>query len=91
MSNSLEIDGAGPAPAGIGHFSMAMKFDGKWHDTVSDAAKQFGVTPKTVQSWIDDGVIPKPPVKRQGRRLVQVFPAEYLKRARRMVEETTST
>jgi predicted site-specific integrase-resolvase len=55
----------------------------KTHYTIVNAAKEFGVAPKTVHDWIEKGVIPRPPVVQYGLRSIQVFPPEYMKTAKR--------
>jgi hypothetical protein len=61
-----------------------MRINGKDHPTITDAAPDLGggVTPKTVQMWIRKGIIPPPPIIEQGTRKIQVFPPEYMKRAK---------
>jgi hypothetical protein len=61
-----------------------MRINGKDLPTITDAAKDLGggVTPKTVQTWIRKKIIPTPPIIRQGTRAIQVFPPEYMKKAK---------
>lgn len=56
------------------------------YPTIKDAAAEFGVTTKTVQDWIANGIIPPPPKKSQGLRDVQIFPREYMSAALRDLE-----
>ena len=49
--------------------------------TLADAAKEFGVSPKTVCDWIAKGIIPVPPQITWGVRTMSHFPLEYIKEA----------
>jgi hypothetical protein len=60
---------------------------GETHSTIGDAAKKFGVVPKTVRDWIENGIIPRPPKVRRGLQNIQIFPPEYMKIAERKIEE----
>jgi predicted site-specific integrase-resolvase len=60
---------------------------GKSYDTIAEAAKQFGVAPKTVHDWIKRGVIPRPPTVYYGIRRVQTFSAQYMKAAKKRIQE----
>jgi len=53
--------------------------NGKTYPTIVDAAKEFGVAPKTVRDWIEKRRIPEPPTVQIGIRSLWVFPPEYLK------------
>jgi len=59
---------------------------GKEHHTIEDAAAEFGVSTKTVHSWIKKSIISKPPQMEYGVRLVSVFPEPYMREARKQVE-----
>jgi len=63
---------------------------GQTHHTIADAVKEFGVASKTVYDWIGKKIIPRPPVVRYGIRRVQVFPREYMKVAKRQIEDYQS-
>jgi hypothetical protein len=56
--------------------------NGQNYPTIADAAKEFGVSTKTVGKWIDDRVIPEPPTMEYGLRRIQYFPAEYIQKAK---------
>ena len=56
---------------------------GKEHPTVTDAAKQLGVSAKTINSYIKNGIIPPPPQIEQGIRMVNIYPNEYIDKAKR--------
>jgi hypothetical protein len=60
---------------------------GQTYYTIVDAAAKFGVSAKTVRSYIDKGVIPTPPTVKYGMRVIKHFPSEYIARARRMFEK----
>ena len=59
--------------------------------TIVDAAAKFGVSAKTVRSYIDKGVIPAPPTVKYGMRIIKHFPSEYIARAKRMLEKHMKT
>lgn len=59
----------------------------KTHYTIADAAKEFGVSPKTVHDWIGKKIIPRPHTVQFGIRRIQVFPREYMKIAKRRIQE----
>ena len=59
---------------------------GKQYKTISDAAKFFDVSPKTVWQWIRNGVIPQPERKNQGLRQIAVFDDDYLENAKKIIE-----
>ena len=56
------------------------------HPTCVDAAREFGVSTKTMHSWIKKGIIGKPPQIEYGVRLVFIFPESYMREARKQVE-----
>ncbi len=55
---------------------------GKVFNTIVDAAKEFRVSAKTVGSWIEKGIISKPPEVEYGVRFIQHFPADYIAKAK---------
>ena len=65
---------------------MSVQKDGKEHPTVMDAAKEFKVSSKTVENWINDGIIPEPPVLERGLGDIRIFPPSYMKRAKKALE-----
>ena len=64
---------------------------GRTYCTIVDAAAKFGVSAKTVRSYIDKGVIPPPPTVKYGMRLIKHFPSEYIARAKKMLERRMKT
>ena len=54
--------------------------------TVVDAAKAFGVSPKTVRSYIDKGIIPNPPEIQYGLRTLKHFPRDYMEEAKKLLD-----
>lgn len=56
--------------------------NGKNYPTISDAAEELGVTPKTVREYIEKGIIPKPPELDYGIRTLLYFPPEYMRKAK---------
>jgi transposase-like protein len=57
----------------------------KIHPTIADAAKEFGVSAKTVREWIRQHIIDSPPTFEYGLRTVMYFPPEYLRKAKEQV------
>jgi len=57
---------------------------GRKYNTIVDAAAEFGVSAKTVRSYIVKGVIPAPPTINFGVRIIRHFPPEYIARAKKM-------
>ena len=64
---------------------------GRKYYTIVDAAAKFGVSAKTIRSYIDKGVIPAPPTVKYGMRIIKHFPSEYIARAKRMLEKQMKT
>jgi hypothetical protein len=61
--------------------------NGKTHRTIVDAAKELRVAAKTVHAYIAKAIIPTPPKVDYGIRRVQVFPPEYMRIAKRRIQE----
>ena len=59
---------------------------GRIYNTIVDAAVKFGVSAKTVRSYIVKGVILAPPTVNFGVRIVRHFPPEYIARAKKMLD-----
>lgn len=59
---------------------------GRKYHTIVDAAAKFGVSAKTVRSYIVKGVIPAPPTVNYGVRIIRHFPPEYIARAKKMLD-----
>jgi hypothetical protein len=59
---------------------------GKEHRTIENAAEEFGVSTKTVHSWIKNGIISKPPQMDYGLRKVYIFTEAFMRDARKQVE-----
>lgn len=59
-----------------------IEVQGVRHNTVADAGKFFGVSTKAVNGWIRKGIISRPPTLEYGAGTIQVFPPDYLKRAK---------
>jgi len=64
---------------------------GRTYCTIVDAAAKFGVSAKTIRSYIDKGIIPAPPTVKYGMRLVKHFPSEYVDKAKRMLAQRMKT
>jgi len=69
------------------HSSDMITIGGEQHRTIADAARDWSVSTKTVRDWIERTVIPKPPKVRHGLRTIQVFPANYMAKAVKAVED----
>ncbi len=50
--------------------------------TSIDAARQLGVSTKTLRQYIQKGIIPPPPEVNFGVRLLRHFPPEYMREAK---------
>jgi hypothetical protein len=61
--------------------------NGKDYSTISDAAKELGVTAKTVRDYIAKGIIPQPPEIEYGIRTMLHFPPDFMRRAKTSVEK----
>ncbi|HPQ42867.1 MAG TPA: helix-turn-helix domain-containing protein [Syntrophales bacterium] len=60
--------------------------EGETYFTISDAAKIFGVSTKTVRSYINNGIIPDPPEVQYGLRTLKHFPPEYMEKAKKSLD-----
>lgn len=60
---------------------------GKTYLTTMDAALELGVSTKTVRTYIRKGIIPQPPTIKYGIRTLKHFPPEYIKRAKKYLED----
>ena len=54
--------------------------------TVVDAAKAFGVSPKTVRSYISRGILPQPPEIQYGLRILKHFLRDYMEEAKKLLD-----
>jgi hypothetical protein len=59
---------------------------GETYFTIVDASKTLGVSAKTVRGYIEKGIIPPPPVIRYGVRAIKHFPSEYMKKAKKLLD-----
>ena len=59
----------------------------KEHPTVTDAAKQLGVSAKTINGYIKKGIIPAPPQIEHGLRMVNIYPPKYLEEVKKTLNE----
>lgn len=60
---------------------MTVTTNGNTYRTISDGARELGVSAKTVRDWINKGIIDEPPLIEYGVRTIQHFPPEYIKKA----------
>jgi predicted site-specific integrase-resolvase len=65
---------------------MIKDSDGNIYSTVSDAARELKVAAKTVNDWIKKGIIPKPPTQDFGTKTLNIFPPEYIERAKASIK-----
>jgi len=59
--------------------------NGKVYHTTIDAAAMLGVSAKTVRDYIKKGILPEPPLLRQGIRVMKHFPPEYIEEAKKLL------
>ena len=59
----------------------------KEYPTVTDAAKQLGVSTKTINGYIKKGIIPPPPQIEHGLRMVNIYPPEYIKEVKKTLND----
>ena len=62
-----------------------IEVNGERYNTLSDAAKIFGVSGKTVRDYIKKRIIPEPPKIMQGLRKFDIFPEDYLEFAKKQL------
>jgi hypothetical protein len=62
--------------------NFMIRQNGKDYSTISDAAKELGVTPKSVRDYIKKGIIPAPPEIEYGIRTMLHFPPDYMRKAK---------
>jgi len=55
------------------------------YNTISDAAKEFGVSTKTVNEWIRTKKISPPPTLEWGAGILNIFPSDYMQRAKKQL------
>ncbi|MEA3486197.1 MAG: helix-turn-helix domain-containing protein [Thermodesulfobacteriota bacterium] len=60
--------------------------EGKTYYTIADAARIFGVSAKTVRSYINKGIIPDPPKIQYGLRTLKHFPRDYMGDAKKLLD-----
>lgn len=60
--------------------------NGNIYPTITDAAKEFGVSNKTVREWIEKGIIAEPPKVDYGVRLITYFPPKYIEKAKLQIQ-----
>lgn len=71
--------------------NMMIQKNGQIYNTISDVARQeFGVAPKTLQDWINRGLIAPPPKVEYGVRLISYYPPDYIEQAKDKIREYRS-
>jgi predicted site-specific integrase-resolvase len=71
----------------VGAEHLMIYKDGKQFKTIAEAAKEFGVSAKTVREWIHKGIIDEPPTIEQGIRTIAYFPNDYLSKSKEKVRD----
>jgi DNA-binding transcriptional MerR regulator len=51
---------------------------GRTFSTIADAARELGVSAKTIRQYITKEIIPEPPIIQFGNRKVKHFPKNYI-------------
>lgn len=64
-----------------------MQINGTNYPTVSEAAPIFQVSVKTLRGWIEDGIISQPPQINHGLRTIDIFPPDYIEKAKAELEQ----
>ena len=64
-----------------------IKIKGVPVSTIADAAQEFTVSTRTLNGWIRSGKISRPPTILYGARTIQIFPKDYLARAKQQLAE----
>ena len=54
---------------------------------MSDAASYFGVAVKTIRDWVNKGIISKPPQIEYGAGFLDIYPDEYIEKAKLELEK----
>jgi predicted transcriptional regulator len=57
------------------------------HSTIADAARELGVSAKTIRQYIAKKIIPDPPVIQFGNRKVKHFSRSYLTAAKKQLQK----
>lgn len=57
------------------------------YPTVVDAAKELGVSSKTIRTYIEKQIIAEPPKIDWGLRTVSIFPPDYMEDCKRKIED----
>lgn len=70
---------------------MPIKVNGVDEWTVADVARHFGVTTKTVHSWINSARVEPPPRTWHGFRRIAYFPQEWVRKTERLLRQAGET
>jgi hypothetical protein len=65
--------------------------NGNKYNTITDAAHRFGVSAKTLRTYIEKAIIPEPPEVSYGVRILKYFPDEYLSKAKKNLDDYRKT
>lgn len=60
---------------------------GQTYSTIADAARELGVSAKTIRQYIAKEIIIEPPVIQFGNRKVKHFPKNYMDAAKKQLQE----
>jgi DNA-binding transcriptional MerR regulator len=63
-----------------------IRMNAQEYPTITEAAKEFGVSAKTVREWIERGIIAKPPTVDHGLRTIMYFSPAYMQKAREQLK-----
>jgi transposase-like protein len=59
---------------------MAIEVNGVVHRTIQEAARELGVTDKTLRLWINEGIVsPEPPIIPNGVTFRRYFPSSLIR------------
>ena len=60
---------------------------GQTYSTIADAARELGVSAKTIRQYIVKKIIPEPPVVQFGNRKIRHFSKNYLTAAKKQLQK----
>ena len=60
---------------------------GQTYSTIADAARELGVSAKTIRQYLAKKIIPEPPVVQFGNRKIRHFSKNYLTAAKKQLQK----